>query len=69
MVLHTCPRTIREERLLARGWDNSDFANIENWSQILLEESQESSALIVDSSVQSTEQISKGISKHLEDAS
>ena len=57
MVLHSCPRKLREERLLARGWDDSDFENIENWSQLLLGESKEANALIVDSSVLSTTEI------------
>jgi len=65
MVLHSCPRKIREERLLARGWDDSDFENIENWSQLLVKETAEAGFLVVDSSVLSTGEIVNEIYNYL----
>lgn len=66
MVLHSCSRTIRESRLLARGWDNSDFENIENWSRLLATEAKASGSLIVDSSTLSTKQICERINNQLQ---
>lgn len=50
MVLLVCPRTIREERLLDRGWPTQDFDQIDTWASILLEEARSAGSVIIDTS-------------------
>lgn len=64
-VLHTCPRAIREKRLMERGWQRNDFETIENWSNLLLAEHSIGDYLIVNSSTQSTTDICEMIAAHL----
>ena len=56
-VLHHCPDTVRERRLLARNWTPSAFPRVENWAQVLLAEALELGHLVFDTSRHSTEEI------------
>ena len=64
-VLHTCPRDVREARLLRRGWDTVLFDRVAAWSDVLLEESLATGALVVDTSIEKTEAICDRIIAHV----
>lgn len=53
-VLLTCPRSVREGRLLQRDSGAYDFATIDNWASILLGESRRRGDLVLDTSIEST---------------
>lgn len=56
-VLLKCERNIRESRLLARGWNDSFFDVIDNWSNLLEEDSKKADELVLDSGILSPEEI------------
>jgi chloramphenicol 3-O-phosphotransferase len=64
-VLHTCPRAIREQRLLQRGWDLDALPTIETWANILHAEALDAGDLVVDTSLASTDAICDEILNHL----
>jgi len=55
VILLTCPRATREQRLLERGWSNEDFEQVESWSRILRNESDAAGLLILDTAAHSVE--------------
>lgn len=56
-VLLKCERYIRESRLLERGWNNTFFDVIDNWSNLLEEDSRKAGELVLDSGLLSPEEI------------
>jgi adenylate kinase family enzyme len=53
-VLLTCPRSVREERLLQRESGSYEFATIDKWAGILLDEARRRGDLVLDTSIEST---------------
>ena len=46
-VLLNCPRELREQRLVSRGWDGVDFHRIDVWPNLLLSDALEAGDLIL----------------------
>lgn len=57
VVLLTCPRAVREQRLLDRGWPGSSFERIERWAKLLRNESAGAGMQIFDTSLDSVDSI------------
>ena len=64
-VLLDCPREIREQRLLDRGWSDQDFNKIETWASMLREEAQVAGHRIFDTSTMSVDSIASQIERGL----
>ena len=64
-VLHTCSPTVRETRLLERGWDTASFQTVANWSDILHQESVDAGSLVVNTSVDETDVVCDLIIKYI----
>lgn len=60
-VLLTCPRLVREQRLLERGWGDEAFDRIDRWADILLEESTAAGHSVIDTSIRSIESILRAV--------
>lgn len=65
-VLLICPKEIREQRLLERGWDSTDFTVIEKWADLLHRQAKCGGKLIIDTSNCNTEQVCAQIEQYLE---
>lgn len=66
-VMLTCPRAVREERLLQRGWTQESFAIVESWATILRAEAIAASDLVIDTSVNTTDDVCDQISSRHEE--
>lgn len=65
MILLHCPRQIREQRLLDRGWAQDDFEKIDVWASILQEEARKAGHRIYDTSARSVESMVLEIEREL----
>ena len=64
-VVVTCPRAVREARLVQRGWASTNFDTIDNWARILEAEAIAAGDLVVDTSLHSTEHVCAQIQRRL----
>jgi broad-specificity NMP kinase len=60
-VLLTCPRSVREQRLLDRGWGDEAFDRIDRWADVLFEESTDAGHSVFDTSMESIDSILEGV--------
>jgi len=65
LVVLTCPRRVREQRLLDRGWTRSPFETIANWDGILVADARRRGNLVIDTSTSSPEDVCRVVLRYL----